>query len=142
MKSNLKTTHSRTGVRSYASVSTLPPSSILKLMAWWKEQTKAWEKQILDRRNTTSFVGTPHHDQDKQWGNVVLANIQNRSSYPSKNWHAYLEDNKNRHRDLVYRSNDASHAEDGGKLGPKWEGPYEVTKALGKGVYKLRDRNG
>ncbi|GJU33004.1 reverse transcriptase domain-containing protein, partial [Tanacetum coccineum] len=28
--------------------------------------------------------------------------------------------------DMVYRSNDASHARDGGKLGPKWEGPYEV----------------
>ncbi|GKC90423.1 reverse transcriptase domain-containing protein [Tanacetum coccineum] len=43
--------------------------------------------------------------------------------------------------DLVYRNNEASHAEDGGKLGPKWEGPYEVTEALGKGAYKLRDRN-
>ncbi|GJT33746.1 reverse transcriptase domain-containing protein [Tanacetum coccineum] len=41
--------------------------------------------------------------------------------------------------DLVYRNNDASRAEDIGKLGPKWEGPYEVTEALGKGVYKLRD---
>ncbi|GJT91441.1 reverse transcriptase domain-containing protein, partial [Tanacetum coccineum] len=30
-------------------------------------------------------------------------------------------------------------AEDTGKLGPKWEGPYEVTDALGKGAYKLRD---
>ncbi|GKA54145.1 reverse transcriptase domain-containing protein [Tanacetum coccineum] len=29
--------------------------------------------------------------------------------------------------DLVYHSNDASHAKKGGKLGPKWEGPYEVT---------------
>nr|GFA49514.1 hypothetical protein [Tanacetum cinerariifolium] len=28
------------------------------------------------------------------------------------------------------------------KLGPKWDGPYEVTKALGKGAYKLRDRSG
>nr|GEV36236.1 reverse transcriptase domain-containing protein [Tanacetum cinerariifolium] len=28
--------------------------------------------------------------------------------------------------DFVYRSNDASHAVAGGKLGPKWEGPYEV----------------
>nr|GEY83552.1 reverse transcriptase domain-containing protein [Tanacetum cinerariifolium] len=27
--------------------------------------------------------------------------------------------------DFVYRSNDASHAVAGGKLGPKWEGPYE-----------------
>nr|GEW04527.1 retrotransposon protein, putative, Ty3-gypsy subclass [Tanacetum cinerariifolium] len=43
--------------------------------------------------------------------------------------------------DLVYRSNEASYAEEGGKLGPKWEGPYEVTKALGKGAYKLRDFN-
>ncbi|GJV69810.1 hypothetical protein Tco_1485319 [Tanacetum coccineum] len=45
-------------------------------------------------------------------------------------------------RDLVYRNNDASHAKDKGKLGPKWEGPYEVTEALGKGAYKLRDRDG
>ncbi|GKF84801.1 hypothetical protein Tco_0249699, partial [Tanacetum coccineum] len=27
--------------------------------------------------------------------------------------------------DLVYRNNDASRAEDTGKLSPKWEGPYE-----------------
>ncbi|GJT55172.1 hypothetical protein Tco_0990226 [Tanacetum coccineum] len=44
--------------------------------------------------------------------------------------------------DLVYRSNDASRIEEVGKLGPKWEGPYEVTEALGKGAYKLRDRDG
>nr|GEV70512.1 reverse transcriptase domain-containing protein [Tanacetum cinerariifolium] len=44
--------------------------------------------------------------------------------------------------DFVYRSNDASHAVDGGKLGPKWEGPYEVTKALGDGAYKLRSTDG
>nr|GFB95936.1 reverse transcriptase domain-containing protein [Tanacetum cinerariifolium] len=36
--------------------------------------------------------------------------------------------------DFVYRSNDASHAVAGGKLGPKWEDPYEVTEALGNGV--------
>nr|GFC85635.1 reverse transcriptase domain-containing protein [Tanacetum cinerariifolium] len=41
-------------------------------------------------------------------------------------------------RDFVYRSNDASHTAAGGKLGPKWEGPYEVTDALGNGAYKLR----
>ncbi|GJV49535.1 reverse transcriptase domain-containing protein [Tanacetum coccineum] len=29
--------------------------------------------------------------------------------------------------DLVYRKNEASRAEDTGKLGPKWEGLYEVT---------------
>ncbi|GKA59274.1 reverse transcriptase domain-containing protein [Tanacetum coccineum] len=40
--------------------------------------------------------------------------------------------------DFVCRSNDASHAVGGGKLGPKWEGPYEVTEALRDGAYKLR----
>ncbi|GKA20395.1 hypothetical protein Tco_0700384 [Tanacetum coccineum] len=44
--------------------------------------------------------------------------------------------------DVVYRNNDASRAEDTRKLGPKWEGPYEVTEALGKGAYKLRGRDG
>ncbi|GJR78642.1 reverse transcriptase domain-containing protein [Tanacetum coccineum] len=43
---------------------------------------------------------------------------------------------------LVYRNNEASCVEDTGKLGPKWEGPYEVTEALRKGSYKLKDRNG
>ncbi|GKA23180.1 reverse transcriptase domain-containing protein [Tanacetum coccineum] len=40
--------------------------------------------------------------------------------------------------DFVYRSNDASHAVAEGKLSPKWEGPYEVTEALGNEAYKLR----
>ncbi|GJR39851.1 reverse transcriptase domain-containing protein [Tanacetum coccineum] len=44
--------------------------------------------------------------------------------------------------DMVYRSNEASHAQDGGKLGPKWEGPYEVKESLGRGAYKLKDRKG
>ncbi|GJV98245.1 reverse transcriptase domain-containing protein [Tanacetum coccineum] len=44
--------------------------------------------------------------------------------------------------DFVYRSNDASHAAAGGKLGPKWEGLYEVTEALGDGAYKLRTMEG
>ncbi|GJU99924.1 reverse transcriptase domain-containing protein [Tanacetum coccineum] len=33
-------------------------------------------------------------------------------------------------RDLVYRSNEANKKEDTGKLGPKWEVPYEVIEAL------------
>jgi hypothetical protein len=44
--------------------------------------------------------------------------------------------------EFVYRANDASHAEDTGKLGPKWEGPYEVTDALGNGAYRLRNKDG
>nr|GEU39553.1 reverse transcriptase domain-containing protein [Tanacetum cinerariifolium] len=44
--------------------------------------------------------------------------------------------------DFVYRSNDARHAVADGKLGPKWEGPYEVTDALGNGGYKLQSTDG
>nr|GEW18607.1 reverse transcriptase domain-containing protein [Tanacetum cinerariifolium] len=40
--------------------------------------------------------------------------------------------------DFVYRSNEANHAMDGRKLEPKWEGPYEVTEALGDRAYRLR----
>ncbi|GJV14074.1 reverse transcriptase domain-containing protein [Tanacetum coccineum] len=47
-----------------------------------------------------------------------------------------------RPRDFVYRSNDASHTAARGKLGPKWEGPYEVTEALADEAYKLRTMDG
>ncbi|GKD95318.1 hypothetical protein Tco_1375155 [Tanacetum coccineum] len=33
--------------------------------------------------------------------------------------------------DFIYRSNDASHAVGGGKLGLKWEGPYEQHPPAG-----------
>nr|GFB12740.1 hypothetical protein [Tanacetum cinerariifolium] len=39
-------------------------------------------------------------------------------------------------------SNDASHVAAGGKLGLKWEGPYEVTDSLGNRAYKLRSMEG
>ncbi|GJZ13132.1 reverse transcriptase domain-containing protein [Tanacetum coccineum] len=44
--------------------------------------------------------------------------------------------------DFIYRSNYASHAAAGGKLGPKWEGPYEVTEVVGDGTYRLRTMEG
>nr|GEV57576.1 hypothetical protein [Tanacetum cinerariifolium] len=37
--------------------------------------------------------------------------------------------------------NEASHTKEGGKLGPKWEGPHEIVEALGKGAYKIRNDN-
>ncbi|XP_076930095.1 uncharacterized protein LOC143594737 [Bidens hawaiensis] len=39
--------------------------------------------------------------------------------------------------DLVLRENEASRQESQGKLGPRWEGPYQVTWAGYKGSYKL-----
>ncbi|GJU13102.1 reverse transcriptase domain-containing protein [Tanacetum coccineum] len=58
-----------------------------------------------------------------------------------KYYNARVRSTSFRPGDLVYRNNEASHAEDGGKLRPKWEGPYEVTETLVKRAYKLRDRN-
>nr|GEZ68202.1 reverse transcriptase domain-containing protein [Tanacetum cinerariifolium] len=40
------------------------------------------------------------------------------------------------------KSKMTNHTVAGGKLGPKWEGPYEVTEALGDGAYKLRSMDG
>ncbi|GKB23891.1 hypothetical protein Tco_0863292 [Tanacetum coccineum] len=45
------------------------------------------------------------------------------------------------HNDEELR-NDASHTVDGGKLGPKWEGPYDVMESLEDGAYKLRSTDG
>nr|GEV48141.1 hypothetical protein [Tanacetum cinerariifolium] len=43
---------------------------------------------------------------------------------------------------LELRREEAAIREAKRELGSNWEGPYEVTKALGKGAYKLRDRDG
>ncbi|GJZ56501.1 reverse transcriptase domain-containing protein [Tanacetum coccineum] len=43
---------------------------------------------------------------------------------------------------LEERREEAAIHEAKRKLGPKWEGLYEVTEALGKGAYKLKDRDG
>nr|GEZ77858.1 reverse transcriptase domain-containing protein [Tanacetum cinerariifolium] len=56
----------------------------------------------------------------------------------TKYYNTRVRDITFRPEDFVYRSNEASRAMDGGKLGPKWEGPYEVTEALGDGAYRLR----
>ncbi|KAK9049713.1 hypothetical protein SSX86_031318 [Deinandra increscens subsp. villosa] len=39
--------------------------------------------------------------------------------------------------DYVFRHNEASRQENQGKLGPNWEGPYQVSEAHAKGSYKL-----
>ncbi|XP_076882635.1 uncharacterized protein LOC143531169 [Bidens hawaiensis] len=44
--------------------------------------------------------------------------------------------------DLVLRENEASRQEDQGKLGPKWEGPYQIIWAGDKGAYRLDDLGG
>jgi hypothetical protein len=41
--------------------------------------------------------------------------------------------------DLVLRRNEACRQENTGKMGPKWQGPYEITEAHKAGSYKLKD---
>ncbi|XP_071732438.1 uncharacterized protein [Rutidosis leptorrhynchoides] len=43
--------------------------------------------------------------------------------------------------DLVWRKNEASRAEDTGKLGPKREGPYKVIGIRDTGAYRLAELN-
>nr|GEV15102.1 reverse transcriptase domain-containing protein [Tanacetum cinerariifolium] len=52
-----------------------------------------------------------------------------------KCYNARVRNTSFRSEDLVDRNNEASHSKDGGKLEPKWEGQYEVTKALRKRAY-------
>ncbi|KAI3797126.1 hypothetical protein L1987_32378 [Smallanthus sonchifolius] len=44
--------------------------------------------------------------------------------------------------EYVLRSNEASRAEDQGKLGPRWEGPYQVKEVGRNGSYKLARLDG
>ncbi|GJY99353.1 reverse transcriptase domain-containing protein [Tanacetum coccineum] len=44
--------------------------------------------------------------------------------------------------EYVFRRNEASTVEDQGKLGPKWEGPYRVTKAYKNDSYNLQTMEG
>ncbi|GJR55336.1 reverse transcriptase domain-containing protein [Tanacetum coccineum] len=59
-----------------------------------------------------------------------------------KYYNARVRNTSFRPGDFVYQNIEASHVEEGGKLRRKWEGPYEVSEALGKGAYRLRDHNG
>nr|GEV46202.1 reverse transcriptase domain-containing protein [Tanacetum cinerariifolium] len=72
-------------------------------------------------------------------GEIISNNKKQFRDNPFKDW---VRNTSFRPGDLVYQSNEASHGKEGGNLGPKWEGPYEVMEALGKGAYKLRDCNG
>nr|GEZ93465.1 reverse transcriptase domain-containing protein [Tanacetum cinerariifolium] len=59
-----------------------------------------------------------------------------------KYYNTWVRDVTFRPGNFVYHSNKASNAIDGGKVGPKWKGPYEVTEALRDGAYRLRSMDG
>ncbi|GJV82725.1 reverse transcriptase domain-containing protein [Tanacetum coccineum] len=73
---------------------------------------------------------------------AAIREAKSKAKLEKKYYKAKVRNTSFKPGDLVYCNNDASRAEDTWKLGPKWEASYEVTEALGKGAYKLRDRDG
>ncbi|GJX46783.1 hypothetical protein Tco_0271973 [Tanacetum coccineum] len=94
----------------------------------------------------TAVVDTVHNDEELRLNLDLLEERHERAAFceakaklnMTKYYNARVRGVTFRPGDFVYRSNDASHVVDGGKLGPKWEGPYEVTEALRDGAYRLR----
>ncbi|XP_071713264.1 uncharacterized protein [Rutidosis leptorrhynchoides] len=66
------------------------------------------------------------------------SNKQNISKY--YNWR--IHERSFHPSDYVWYNNNASRVEDLGKLGPNWEGPYEVVDALGNEAYNLKMPDG
>nr|GEX54244.1 hypothetical protein [Tanacetum cinerariifolium] len=100
--------------------------------------------------NRTAVVDAVHNDEELRLNFGLLKERRKRAAIReakamlkmTKYYNARVRGVTFRPGDFVYRSNDASRVVDGGKLGLKWEGPYEVTEALGDRAYKLRSAEG
>ncbi|GJU34958.1 reverse transcriptase domain-containing protein [Tanacetum coccineum] len=98
----------------------------------------------------TARVDVVHNDEELRLNLDLLEERRERTAIReakaklkmTKYYNARVRGVTFRPRDFVYRSNEASHTVYGGKLGPKWEGPYEVTEALRDGAYMLRSMDG
>ncbi|GKD56545.1 reverse transcriptase domain-containing protein [Tanacetum coccineum] len=98
----------------------------------------------------TAVVDAVHNDEELRLNLDLLEERRERATIReakaklkmTKYYNARVRGVTFRPGNFVYRSNDASHVVDGEKLGPKWEGPYEVTKALRDGAYMLRSMDG
>ncbi|XP_071688824.1 uncharacterized protein [Rutidosis leptorrhynchoides] len=55
---------------------------------------------------------------------------------------SFDESSKLELHNLVWRKHEANRAEDTGKLGPKWEGPYKVIGVSDTGAYRLVSLDG
>ncbi|GJY15976.1 reverse transcriptase domain-containing protein [Tanacetum coccineum] len=94
----------------------------------------------------TTVVDAVHNDEELRLNLDLLEERRERAAIREakaklkmkKYYNARVRGVTFRPGDFVYRSNEASHAVDGGKLDPKWEGPYEVTETLGHRAYRLR----
>ncbi|GJR69935.1 reverse transcriptase domain-containing protein [Tanacetum coccineum] len=103
---------------------------------------------LVERANRN--LDAVHNDEElrlnlyllEEWRERVVIHEAKAKLKMTKYYNARVRRVTFRPGDFVYRSNKERHAMDGGKLGPKWEGPYEVTEALRDGAYKLRSMDG
>ncbi|GJT74215.1 reverse transcriptase domain-containing protein [Tanacetum coccineum] len=96
-------------------------------------------KARLDERSKDWIEELPHR---KEGSKQQFKKQKARKGWKSITTQESAAQVSSRATDVYYRNNEASHARDEGKLGPKWEGPYEVKESLGKGAYKLKDCKG
>nr|GFC66917.1 reverse transcriptase domain-containing protein [Tanacetum cinerariifolium] len=75
---------------------------------------------------------------EERWEKVAIRKAKNKATM-AKYYNAKVHSISFRPRDFVYCSNKAGRAKESEKLGPNWEGPYEVVKVLVKGANKLRN---
>nr|GEY42120.1 reverse transcriptase domain-containing protein [Tanacetum cinerariifolium] len=98
----------------------------------------------------TAIVDVVHNDEELRLNLDLLEERRERAAIHeakaklkmTKYYNARVQSVTFRPGDFVYRRNQASHVVGRGKLGPKWEGPYEVTEALRDGAYMLRSMDG
>ncbi|GJT15926.1 reverse transcriptase domain-containing protein [Tanacetum coccineum] len=78
---------------------------------------------------------------EEKWERAAIRKAKSKEKM-EKYYHAKVRGITFKPRDFIYYSNESSHTKEGGKLGPKWEGPYEVVETLGKRAYKIHNGNG
>ncbi|GJY68455.1 hypothetical protein Tco_0471437 [Tanacetum coccineum] len=127
-------------------------------LVWWGHMGAQWQSigggaQIYNRMTGSFTTDCTTLEPGWQWDpeysfithvrreQAAICEARSKTKM-EKYYNSKVRNTSFRPRDLVYQNNDAKHAKDSGKLIPKWEGSYEVTKALGNGAYKLRDHNG
>nr|GEW20586.1 hypothetical protein [Tanacetum cinerariifolium] len=92
------------------------------------------EIEMPTYRTTVFLVDVVHNDEELRLNLDLLEERRERAAIReakaklkmTKYYNARVRGVTFRPGDFVYRSNDASHAVDGGKLDRKWEGPYEA----------------
>nr|GEV98791.1 reverse transcriptase domain-containing protein [Tanacetum cinerariifolium] len=136
LENNFRTIHLKIGARNYVFANTLLLLSTHKPMVWWKEKIAALEVDLLIQDNEALEINLDLLEERREQAAIREAKSKAKMK---RYYNSTVQNTSFKLGDLVYRNNDASRAEDTGKLDPKWEGPYKITEALRKGTYKLRD---